>query len=63
MFMMSALTAIRSHPESAAYYRRKRAEGKTHRQAIGALGRRRITVLWTMIQTRQPYRARPIAAA
>jgi hypothetical protein len=59
---MSALSAIRSHPESAAYYRRKRAEGKTHRQAIGALGRRRINVLWTMIQNRQPYRTRPAPA-
>ena len=48
--------------ESAANYQRKRAEGQTHRQAIGALGRRRINVLWTMIQTRQPYRTRPALA-
>jgi hypothetical protein len=59
---MSALSAIRSHPESASYYQRKRAEGKTHRQAIGALGRRRINVLWTMIENRQPYRTRPALA-
>jgi transposase len=63
VFLMCALSAINSHPESTAYYRRKRAEGMTHRQAIGALGRRRITVLWTMIQNRQPYRARPLATA
>jgi transposase len=61
VFLMSALTAIRWHPESTAYYQSKRAEGKTYRQAIGALGRRRINVPWTMIQTRQPYRARPVA--
>jgi hypothetical protein len=60
---MSALSAIKSDPTSRTYYKRKRAEGKTHRQAIGALGRRRINVLWTMIQTRQPYRARPVAIA
>ncbi|HLL64278.1 MAG TPA: IS110 family transposase [Micromonosporaceae bacterium] len=62
VFLMSALTALKSHPESTAYYRRKRAEGMTHRQAIGALGRRRITVLWTMIQNRKPYHARTVAA-
>jgi hypothetical protein len=63
VFMMSALSAIHSHAESTTYYRRKRAEGMTHRQAIGALGRRRITVLWTMIQNRQPYRTRPVETA
>jgi hypothetical protein len=30
VFLMSALTALKSHPESTAYYRRKRAEGMTH---------------------------------
>jgi hypothetical protein len=39
------------------------APAMTHRQAIGALGRRRITVLWTMIQNRQVYRIRPVATA
>jgi len=35
---------------SRAYYDRKRAEGKRHRQAVVALARRRIDVLWAMMR-------------
>jgi len=33
VFIMPAFTAIRFDPVSRTYYQRKRAEGKTHRQA------------------------------
>jgi len=40
---------------SKAFYDRKRREGKHHTQALIALARRRVTVLWTMIQRRQTF--------
>lgn len=42
-------------PLSKAFYDRKRREGKHHTQALIALARRRMTVLWTMIQRRQAF--------
>lgn len=41
--------------ESRTFYDRKRREGKRHHQAIIALARRRINVLWAMMRSRQPY--------
>lgn len=45
----SAFAAFSTHPESRAYYDRKRREGKHHVQAIIALARQRTNVLWAMI--------------
>lgn len=47
---LSAEVAARSHPESRAYYDRKRHEGKTHKQAVLALARRRINVIWALLR-------------
>jgi transposase len=47
---LSAEAAARSHPESRAYYDRKRSEGKTHKQAVLALARRRINVIWALLR-------------
>ncbi|WP_107079920.1 IS110 family transposase, partial [Micromonospora sp. MH33] len=47
---MSALTSMRGHPESRAYYDRKRAEGKRPIQAVICLARRRTNVLWALIR-------------
>jgi transposase len=54
VFFQSAFVAL-YHPESKAFYDRKRAEGKRHNQAIIALARRRINVIWAMLNTRQPF--------
>lgn len=54
VFFQSAFIAL-SHPESKAFYDRKRAEGKRHNQAVIALARRRINVIWAILQTRQPF--------
>jgi hypothetical protein len=35
----------------------------THSQALGALGRRRINVLWTMIQNQEMFRSRAAVTA
>jgi transposase len=46
----SAFSCLRHHETSRAFYDRKRQEGKRHRQAIVALARRRIDVLWAMMR-------------
>lgn len=60
---MAALTAIRCCPTSRAYYDRKRSEGKRPVQALMALARRRINVLWALLRDNRHYQAsRPITA-
>ncbi len=46
----SAFSCLRHHETSRAFYDRKRREGKKHRQAVVALARRRIDVLWAMMR-------------
>ena len=59
IFYRSAFCALTSRDTaSKAYYTRKRAEGKTHHQAVIALARRRINVLHAILRTRQPYDGR-----
>jgi transposase len=58
VFTQSSLTAIRYCPTSRTYYDRKRAEGRSHRQAIAALSRHRLRVLWAMVHNRETFRAR-----
>ncbi|BDH12832.1 hypothetical protein HOK021_40110 [Streptomyces hygroscopicus] len=42
--------AARSCPTSKAFYERKRAEGQNHKQAVIALARRRLNVLWALMR-------------
>jgi transposase len=62
VFYQSAYCAISHHKKSRDYYRRKRAEGKAHRQAIIALARRRVNVLWAMLRDGATYQEMPLAA-
>jgi transposase len=56
VFFQSAFCAVSTRdPLSKAFYDRKRREGKHHTQAIIALARRRVTVLWTMIRSRKQF--------
>lgn len=55
VFYQSAFCSLGS-PASRAFYARKRREGKRHHQALIALARRRIDVLWAILETRQPFR-------
>ncbi|HRQ66796.1 MAG TPA: transposase, partial [Xanthomonadaceae bacterium] len=41
--------------ESRAFYDRKRAEGKHHNQAVRALGRHLVRVIWRMLQNERDY--------
>jgi transposase len=56
IFYQSAFASLRC-PESRAYYERKRKEGKRHEQAVIALARRRVNVLWAMLTRREPFHA------
>jgi transposase len=54
VFYQSAFCSL-GHPDSRAFYDRKRREGKRHHQAVLALARRRINVLWALLNSRQPF--------
>jgi transposase len=60
---LSAQIAIRTDPASRAYYDRKRTEGKTHTQAVLALTRRRLNVLWAMLRDHAVYQPATTTAA
>lgn len=55
VFYQGAFCACRRDPISRAFYARKRREGKHHTQALIALARRRVTVLWTMLKTQSKF--------
>lgn len=56
VFYQSAFCAVSTKdPLSKAFYDRKRREGKHHIQALIALARRRVTVMWTMLQRRETF--------
>ena len=61
VFYQSAFASLRSSPESRAFYDRKRAEGKKHIQALIALARRRVNVLWAMLRDGTTFEARSVA--
>jgi transposase len=60
---LAAQSAAPTDPASRAYYDRKRAEGKHHRQAVLALARRRLNVLWAMLRDHTPYENSTATAA
>jgi transposase len=62
VFYQSAFASLRgSAPHSRAFYDRKRREGKRHTQALIALARRRVNVLWAMLRDGTTFEA-PSAA-
>ncbi|MGT2464206.1 IS110 family transposase [Sinomonas atrocyanea] len=61
-FISAQVAAIRC-PVSRAYYGRKRAEGKSHKQAVLALARRRINVIWALLRDNKTFEPRPATLA
>ncbi|MEU6646760.1 IS110 family transposase [Saccharomonospora sp. NPDC046836] len=59
VFYTSALISIRCNPNSRRFYDRKRAEGKRHTQAVLALARRRVNVLWVLLREGRCYELKP----
>lgn len=59
--MMIAVDRHRkSVPESQRYYAKKRRAGKSHNQAIRALGRHLCRIMYTRLKTERPYEIRPV---
>ncbi|WP_094275467.1 IS110 family transposase [Rhodococcus sp. OK302] len=52
---LAALSSLKNSPASRAFYDRKRSEGKSHKQALIALARRRINVIWAMLRDHTTY--------
>jgi transposase len=50
VFYLSALSSLATPGPSRDYYRRKRAQGRIHQQALIALARRRVDVLWALLR-------------
>ncbi|OKI16322.1 transposase [Streptomyces sp. CB03911] len=63
MFYLSAQVAAVYCPASKTFYRRKRDEGKSHKQAILTLARRSLNVLWALMRDGRPFEARLPASA
>ncbi|MFI7368337.1 IS110 family transposase [Streptomyces sp. NPDC050149] len=59
---ISALFSIRHCDESRRFYERKRAEVKRHIQAVLALARRRVNVLWALLRDGRTYELVPPTA-
>lgn len=56
---LSAQISISTSLQSRAFYQRKRLEGKSHKQAVLALARRRLNVLWAMLRDHTIYHDSP----
>jgi transposase len=61
VFYQAAFASLRGSPQSRAFYDRKRAEGKKHTQALIALARRRVNVLWAMLRDGSTFETRAAA--
>lgn len=55
VFYMAALVSSMRDGLSRTYYQRKRAEGKHHIQALLALARRLVDVLWALLRDNRPF--------
>ena len=59
VFYQSAFCSLIGSGASRAFYERKRKEGKAHKQAVMALARRRVNVLWAMLRDGRAYEEQP----
>jgi transposase len=62
VFYMAAMANLRIDGPSRAYYQRKRTERKGHNQALIALARRLIDVLWALLRDNRPFELTPPTA-
>lgn len=63
VFYLSAQTSMMRAGPNRNYYLKKRAHGRTHTQAIPALARRRIDVLWALLRDGRTYATEPTRPA
>ena len=62
VFYLSAQTSMMRAGPNRDYYLKKRSGGATHSQAVIALARRRIDVLWALLRENRTWTATPPAA-
>jgi hypothetical protein len=55
VFYMMALSSLRAEGPSKVFYQRKRGENKRHVQALLALARRMVDVLWALLRDNRVY--------
>lgn len=63
VFYLAALSAIKPDGPSRVFYQRKRAEGKLHTQALIALARRLIDVIWALLRDGREFHPSPLITA
>jgi transposase len=63
VFYLSAQTSMMREGPNRDYYLKKRAAGRTHTQAVIALARRRVDVLWALLRDQRTYAPTPPALA
>lgn len=61
VFYLSAQTSMMRPGPNRDFYLKKRGEGRTHTQAVIALARRRVDVLWALLRDRRCWTAEPPA--
>jgi len=59
VFYLSAQTAMMRPGPHRDYYLKKHEHGRTHTQAVIALARRRIDVLWALLRDNRPFTEQP----
>ncbi|WP_039803650.1 IS110 family transposase [Nocardia araoensis] len=59
VFYMAALSSIRAEGPSRTFYQRKRNERLIHTQALLALARRLVDVLWALLRDNRPFDTKP----
>ena len=59
MFYLSAQTSMMRPGPNRDYYLKKRGRGATHNQAVIALARRRVDVLWALLRENRAWTATP----
>lgn len=62
VFYMAAMANLRIDGPSRTYYQRKRSERQRHNQALIALARRLVNVLWALLRDNRHYQPVPPAA-
>ena len=59
VFYMAALSSLRTNGPSKAFYQRKRNEHRIHTQALLALARRLVDVLWALLRDNRTFSPAP----
>ena len=59
VFYMAALSSLRTDGPSRTFYQRKRAEHRIHTQALLALARRLVDVLWALLRDNRAFTSVP----